>query len=71
MSRINQIYAQKLDRIRFDNFDEKWEVPSILQHTHSRNQEKATESPFKGTPSDDIKFLCGIIQSEEIFRFGY
>lgn len=61
---------EKLDRVRFDNFDDKWEVPSKPHHTHPRHQEKAIESPFKGIPSDDIKFLCSIIQSGEIYRFG-
>ena len=61
---------EKLDRVRFDNFDDKWEVPSKPHHTHPRHQEKAIASPFKGIPSDDIKFLCSIIQSGEIYRFG-
>lgn len=61
---------QMLDRIRFDNFDDNWEVPSKPHHTHPRHLKTAIESPFKGIPSEDIKFLCSIIQSGEIYRFG-
>ncbi len=69
-SYIVMFSSQKLDRIRFDNFDNKWEVPSKPHHTHPRHQEKAIESPFKGSSSDNIKFLCSIIQSGKIYRFG-
>ncbi len=62
--------SQKLDRIRFDNFDDRWEVTSKPNHTHPRYQEKTIESPFKGIPSKDIRLLCNLLRSGKIYAFG-
>ena len=62
--------SQSLDRVRFDNFDDRWEVTSKPNHTHLRYIEKATSSPFTGIPSQDIKILCKLLRSGDIYSFG-
>ncbi len=61
--------SQTLDRIRFDNFDDKWEVTSKPNHTHPRYQEGATSSPFSGAPSKDIMNSCNLLRSGDIYSF--
>ncbi len=61
--------SQKLDRIRFDNFDDRWEVTSKTNHTHPRYQEVATSSPFSGIPSNDVMILCNLLRSGDIYSF--
>ena len=62
--------SQSLDRVRFDNFDDRWEVTSKPNHTHPRYIEKATSSPFTGKPLKDIKILCNLLRSGDIYSFG-
>jgi hypothetical protein len=52
------IYSQDyLDRIRYDNFDDRWEVKSRPHHFHPQGKEEAIESPMNGNPKHDIKIL--------------
>lgn len=62
--------SQALDRLRFDNFDDKLEVTTKPHHTHPRYMKKAIKSPFIGKPFEDIAFLCNLIRSGDIFSFG-
>jgi len=62
--------SQDLDRIRFDNFDDRWEVTSKPNHTHPRYLEKVTNSPFSGIPLKDIKIFCNLLKSGDIYSFG-
>jgi len=59
-----------LDRVRFDNFDDRWDVKTKPNHCHPRYEEKAQESPFNGIPSKDIIILTKLIKSNEIYSFG-
>ena len=61
--------SQKLDRLRFDNFDDRWEVSSKPNHTHPRYKEKAKSRPFSGIPSKDIMILCNLLKSGDIYSF--
>jgi hypothetical protein len=62
--------SQTLDRIRYDNFDDRWNVASKPNHTHPRYKEKATNSPFSGTPAIDIPILCNLLRTGDIYSFG-
>ena len=61
--------SQKLDRVRFDNFDDTWDVVTKPHHTHPRYKKKATKSPFIGVPSEDKTILCNLIRSGDIYSF--
>ena len=52
------IYSQKpLDRIRYDNYDDMWNVISKSHHFHPKGEKIAVESPMKGDPKHDIPIL--------------
>ena len=51
-----------LDRVRFDNYDDRWEVSTRPHHLHPRNQEKAKESQMTGIPSHDIPLLIDYVR---------
>jgi hypothetical protein len=61
--------SQALDRIRFDNFDDLWDVNSKPNHTHPRYQKSAISSPFTGTPSKDILLLSNLLKSGDIYSY--
>ncbi|MBD3191039.1 MAG: hypothetical protein GF308_10365 [Candidatus Heimdallarchaeota archaeon] len=62
--------SQALDRIRFDNFDDRWDVKSKPNHTHPRFQKEASDSPFSGIPKKDIVILCQLLKSGKIYSFS-
>ncbi len=65
--------TQKLDRIRFDCMDKKWEVKSKPNHFHPRYNENGYESPMKGNVKQDISLLINLIKKGQLkdkdFRF--
>ena len=53
---FNLIFSNiKYDRIRFDNFDDRWDVSSRPHHFHPRGTKYAFTSPMNGEPTHDIK----------------
>ena len=54
----------ELDRLRFDNYDDRWKVTSRPHHFHPRKIKDAIESPMKGSPKQDIKFLIEFLKKE-------
>jgi len=56
-------YSQsKLNRIRFDNFDDHWNVPSNPHHCHIQNSKDVVSSPMEGNPGSDIPKLVDYIK---------
>ena len=52
------IYSQKpLDRIRYDNYDDMWNVKSKPHHFHHKGEKTAIESSMNGDPKHDMLFL--------------
>ena len=52
------IYSQKkFDRIRYDNYDDIWNVISKPHHYHPKGEKTAIESPMNGDPEYDISIL--------------
>lgn len=65
----------KLDRIRFDNYDKHWKVESHPHHFHPRFEKIGTNSPMKGDPELDITILLENLTNgnykDSKFRFGH
>ena len=52
------IYSQKkYDRIRYDNYDDVWDVLSKPHHLHLIGEKNVIESPMNGNPEHDIPIL--------------
>jgi len=52
------IYSQKkFDRIRYDNYDDIWDVSSKPHHFHPKGEKTAIESPMNGDPKYYIPIL--------------
>ncbi len=58
----------ELDRCRYDNYDDRWEVYSRPHHFHSRKRLEAISSKMTGNPDHGIPLLCKIIQSGVIYE---
>jgi hypothetical protein len=50
----------RLDRCRFDNYDDNWNVPTRPNHFHPRFVGEGFKSPMIGNPDKDIQqnFHC-------------
>jgi hypothetical protein len=57
------ISHQALKSIRFDNFDDRWDVPTRPNHVHLKNK-SVMESPMNGDPTHDIPLLIKALQQE-------
>ncbi len=55
-----------LDRCRFDNYDDKWDVDSRPHHFHPRKKEEAESSKMTGEPKQDIPYLFKMLKSGEL-----
>jgi hypothetical protein len=51
-----------LDRCRYDNYDQNWDVKSKPHHFHPKSSKLGIESPMNGDPQHDITLLCELIQ---------
>jgi hypothetical protein len=50
--------GNQFDRIRYDNYDVRWDVQSSPHHMHPYLLKNAEESPMNGDPEHDITLLC-------------
>jgi hypothetical protein len=57
----------KLDRSRFDNYDDRWPVSTRPHHFHPRMSSRAFESVMTGKPKNDMPILCDLIKKGTIF----
>ena len=53
------------DQMRFDNYDDRWDVKTRPHHFHIRGMESVIDSPMIGDPKKDIPIL---IQNILIYR---
>jgi len=53
----------ELDRCRFDNYDDKWNVKTRPNHFHPRYDENGYNSPMTGNPSQDLQLLIKLIKT--------
>lgn len=62
------IYSKSsLDRCRFDNYDDRWEVTTRPHHFHPRKKKIGIQSPMIGNPEKDIQTLCELILSNKLY----
>jgi len=54
---------QELDRVRFDNFDDLWNVSSKPHHVHPRYSESGAVSVMTGDPDKDMIHLAKYIKT--------
>jgi hypothetical protein len=55
-----------LDRCRFDNYDDHWNVSSRPHHFHPRKTKEAIISPMYGSPDQDMIKLVELLNSGEL-----
>ncbi|MHA1402530.1 MAG: toxin-antitoxin system TumE family protein [Candidatus Helarchaeota archaeon] len=67
-SYVIQFSLKQDDRVRFDNFDARWNVSSSPHHCHPRFRRDGVESIFSGHPRSDLPVLCKMIKNKEIFK---
>jgi hypothetical protein len=54
---------KKFDYVRFDNYDEHWQVETKPHHFHLRNQGKVESSEMIGYPSIGIPLLVKFLKN--------
>ena len=52
-----QFSMRSRDRIRYDNYDDRWSVKTKPNHFHPRYREEAIESKMIGDPQHDFSIL--------------
>ena len=54
---------QEFDRIRFDNFDNIWNIPTKPHHVHPRYKENGEQSIMDGNPETDMRLLASLLKN--------
>ena len=49
------------DQMRFDNYDDIWDVKTRPDHFHVRGMQSVSDSPMNGEPNHDIPILLKYI----------
>lgn len=60
----------ELDRCRFDNYDDRWNVSTRPHHFHPRYKKDAISSKMNGKPEHDIPYFCKLINSGKIITLS-
>ncbi|TFF98060.1 MAG: hypothetical protein EU547_02540 [Promethearchaeota archaeon] len=60
----------QLDRCRFDNYDNRWDVPTRPHHFHPRYKKEAIRSNMNGEPDNDIPYFCELIKTGKIINLS-
>jgi len=53
----------ELDRVRFDNYDDRWNISTRPHHYHPRYLREGFSSPMNGNHEHDIPIFCNLIKS--------
>ncbi len=61
----------KLDRCRFDNYDDRWNISTRPHHFHPRDLKEGYKSNMIGEPEHDIPLLCKLYKSGNLFSMNY
>lgn len=56
-----------IDRSRFDNYDDRWNVSTKPHHFHPRHNKLGFLSPMNGNPEHDIPLFCKFVKSGKLF----
>jgi len=57
-----------LDRCRFDNYDDKWDIDSRPHHFHPRKKKGVESSKMTGNPKHDIVYLYKMLKSGKLHK---
>ena len=57
----------KFDRVRFDNYDDRWEVPTRPHHAPLRGVREGIESAMIGDPEKDLPILATLIRKQKLW----
>ena len=60
-----------LDRCRFDNYDDQWDVDSRPHHFHPRKKTEVESSKMTGIPKDDIPYLFKMLKLGKLYKTEY
>lgn len=60
-----------LDRCRFDNYDDRWNVSTRPNHFHPRYDKSGYASLMTGDPDNDIKIICDLIKSGKLLSSNH
>ncbi len=60
-----------LDRCRFDNYDDQWDVDSRPHHFHPRKKIEVESSKMTGNPKDDIPYLYKMLKLGKLYKTEY
>lgn len=58
----------ELDRVRFDNYDDRWNVSTKPHHFHPRYNKVGFYSLMNGNPEHDISLFCKYVKSGELLN---
>ena len=56
------------DRVRFDNFDDRWNVATRPHHFHPRYDKKGYASSMNGDPENDLPLLISLLKSQKLIE---
>ena len=59
------------DRVRFDNYDDRWNVSTHPHHFHPRYDKKGYSSSMTGIPEDDLSLLISLLRSQKLFNVTF
>jgi len=63
----NLIFSSiKYDRVRFDNFDDRWKVLTRPHHFHPRYDNLAYESLMNGDPDHDLPLFIKHLNNQDL-----
>jgi len=57
---------KKSDFVRYDNYDDRWNVKTKPHHFHPRNKKPVLKSPMIGNPKYDMPILIQFIKKEAL-----
>ena len=68
LARIHAILRDNVQLfIRYNNYDDRWEVTTRPHHFHPRKKKIGIQSPMIGNPEKDIQTLCELILSNKLY----
>ena len=56
------------DRVRFDNFDDRWNVATRPHRFHPRYDKKGYASSMNGDPENDLPLLISLLKSQKLIE---
>jgi len=58
--------SKKYDYVRYDNYDDRWNVRTRPHHFHPKKQNPVRDSPMIGDPTHDMPILIRFLKKEAL-----